>query len=275
MKAEDTLDVINNALNGLASELAEGRSEQLRRYLGFMGRFHAYSVGNIMLIWSQRPDATRVAGFRTWKSMGRQVRRGEKGIGIVAPMRLRTQASESPAEPSAESKEDRVRFRVAYVFDIAQTDGDDVPEFARVQGDPGSMLERLRSFAASRGITIDTDDSLGSALGVSRGGRISLRPGLPPAEEFGTLAHELAHELLHRNTEARPDKTVRELEAESVAYAVTSAVGLTPGTSSRDYIHLYRGDEAKLLESLANIRDAAHPIVEFLFSTEDTLRTAA
>lgn len=275
MKAEDTLTIINTALSGLAGELADGRSEQLRRYLAFMGRFHAYSIGNIMLIWSQRPEATRVAGFRTWKSMGRQVRKGEKGIGIVAPMKLRARASESPADPRDESKEDRVRFRVAHVFDIAQTDGDDVPEFARVQGDPGSMLEGLKSFAASRGITVDMDDSLGTALGVSRGGRISLRPGLPPAEEFSTLAHELAHELLHRNVDARPDKTVRELEAESVAYAVASAVGLTPGTSSRDYIHLYRGDEEKLLESLAEIRAAAHQIVSFLFTREETIQAAA
>jgi len=275
MKTEDTLTIIETALSGLAGELADGRSVQLRRYLACMGRFHAYSMGNIMLIWSQRPDATRVAGFRTWKSMGRHVRKGEKGIEIVAPMKLRARASESPADPRDESKEDQIRYRVAHVFDIAQTDGDDVPEFARVQGDPGSMLEGLKNFAASRGIIVDTDDSLGTALGVSRGGRISLRPGLPPAEQFSTLAHELAHELLHRNTEARPDKTVRELEAESVAYAVASAVGLTPGTSSRDYIHLYRGDVGTLLKSLAEIRSAAHQILSFLFTREETTQAAA
>lgn len=275
MRTEDTLTIIETALSGLAGELADGRSVQLRRYLACMGRFHAYSMGNIMLIWSQRPDATRVAGFRTWKSMGRHVRKGEKGIEIVAPMKLRARASESPADPRDESKEDQIRYRVAHVFDIAQTDGDDVPEFARVQGDPGSMLEGLKNFAASRGIIVDTDDSLGTALGVSRGGRISLRPGLPPAEEFSTLAHELAHELLHRNTEARPDKTVRELEAESVAYAVASAVGLTPGTSSRDYIHLYRGDVGTLLKSLAEIRSAAHQILSFLFTREETTQAAA
>ncbi len=275
MKTEDTLTIIETALSGLAGELADGRSVQLRWYLACMGRFHAYSMGNIMLIWSQRPDATRVAGFRTWKSMGRHVRKGEKGIEIVAPMKLRARASESPADPRDESREDQIRYRVAHVFDIAQTDGDDVSEFARVQGDPGSMLEGLKNFAARRGITVDTDDSLGTALGVSRGGRISLRPGLPPAEEFSTLAHELAHELLHRNTEARPDKTVRELEAESVAYAVASAVGLTPGTSSRDYIHLYRGDVGTLLKSLAEIRSAAHQILSFLFTREETTQAAA
>lgn len=276
MKAEDTQSMIDGALAGLTSDLAGGRSEQLTRYLAFLGKFHSYSLGNTLLIWSQRPDATHVAGYRAWMSMGRQVRKGEKGIAIVAPMKLRTTAKSSGPGTDAGIEEEGVRFRIAHVFDVAQTDGEALPEFAKVEGNPGTMLARLRDFADGRGITVTTDPSLTTAMGASHGGRISLRPGLTPAEEFSTLAHEIAHELLHRNNaQARPDKTVRELEAESVAYAVASAVGLTTGTSSRDYIHLYRGDEDKLLESLAGIRAVAHEIVSFLFAEDETPRAAA
>lgn len=275
MKAEDTLTIINDALAGLATDLAGGRSEQLRRYLAFLGRFHAYSMGNIMLIWSQRPDSTRVAGYRTWLSMGRHVKRGEKGIGIVAPMKLRSPKETTVSETPENSDVIRVRFRIAHVFDIAQTEGEDVPKIGGIEGDPGTMLDKLKSFASGRGIIVESDASLGTALGVSRGGRISLRPGLSPAEEFSTLAHELAHELMHQHADARPDKTIRELEAEAVAYAVANAAGLSVGSSSCDYIHLYQGDENKLLASLARIRETAHQIVTSLVSEQEAPMAAA
>lgn len=275
MKAEDTLIIITDAFERLAKDLADGHSEQLTRYLAFTGRFHHYSVGNIMLIWSQRPDATRVAGFQAWRKLGRQVRRGEKGIAIVAPVILsKRQTATSLATPERE-RDERVGFRVAHVFDVAQTDGDALPEFASAQGDPGPLLDNLRGFTSERGITIDIDSDLGTALGVSRGGRISLRPGLTPSQEFSTLAHELAHELLHHSGQVHPSRTVRELEAEAVAFAVSTAAGLDNGTASRDYIHLYQGNGDLLLQSLARIRGVANEIASAVLREKPQLETAA
>jgi len=277
MKAEDTQSIIDGALDGLAQDLAAGRSEQLTRYLAFLGRFHSYSFGNILLIWSQRPTATHVAGYRAWLSLGRQVRKGEKGIAIVAPMRLRTTAKTAGngTGTSTESEEERVRFRIAHVFDVAQTDGESLPEFAKVEGDPGPMLERLRSFAAGKGIIVSTDPSLTTAMGASHGGRITLRPGLTAAEEFSTLAHEIAHELLHQNAAVRPDQSVRELEAEAVALAVSTAAGLSSGTASRDYIHLYQGDPERLLQCLNRVRSVAHEIAASLTDRQEEVHQAA
>lgn len=277
MKAEDTQSIIDGALEGLAQDLAAGRSEQLTRYLAFLGRFHIYSFRNILLIWSQRPTATHIAGYRAWLAMGRQVRKGEKGIAIRAPMRLRTAAkdSQSGTDTRTEREEQDIRFRIAHVFDVAQTDGEPLPELATVQGDPGPMLERLRSFAAGKGIIVRTDPSFTMAMGASHGGRITLRPGLTAAAEFSTLAHEIAHELLHQNVAVRPNQSVRELEAEAVAFAVSTAAGLDSGTASRDYIHLYQGDTERLIECLSRIRSVAHEIAASLTETREETHQAA
>ena len=110
----------------------------------------------------------------------------------------------------------------------------------------------------SENITIGYSDEIAPARGISFGGRIALLPGLPPAEEFSTLAHEVAHELLHRD-ERRPgiSRTVRETEAEAVAFIVCSAIGLETGSAAADYIQLWNGDAATLLESLSFVQQAA------------------
>ncbi|QDV88978.1 hypothetical protein RAS2_00370 [Phycisphaerae bacterium RAS2] len=210
MKAEQAKKVADQALEQLSQALAAGRSEELTRYLSMLAKFHKYSFGNVMLILSQKPDATHVAGFNTWKQMGRYVRQGEKGIAIIAPMVFRKSESRRggrdagpAAGESAERDETVLRFRGVYVFDVSQTDGQPLPEPAGINGDPGQHLDCIKTVVASRGIALDYEIGAGSALGLSRGGRISIRPGLPAAEEFAVIAHELAHELLHRG-EDRP-----------------------------------------------------------------------
>ena len=117
-----------------------------------------------------------------------------ESILILAPMIFKREA-----EPSANDEEKTIlRFKAAYVFDITQTDGEPLPDFATVQGDPSTHLESLKQFVSDRGITLEYSESISPARGVSSGGKIALLPGLSPAEEFSTLAHELAHEMLHR-----------------------------------------------------------------------------
>jgi antirestriction protein ArdC len=255
-KAQEAKQQVNDALERLTQELNAGKSERLVAFLDMLGKFHRYSFGNVMLIVSQRPDATQVAGYRAWQKLGRQVRKGEKSITIIAPMLLKKDA-ESGSEP-----EKVLRFRAASVFDVSQTDGDELPEPVTMQGTPGEHLDQLRSYVQSCGITLDFDDC-GSASGVSRGGHITIQPGMTDAETFSVLVHELAHELLHHGENAqRGDKAMRELEAESVAHAVCTGIGLDPGTACSDYIHTYGGNAEMLAKVLDRVQKTAARILD-------------
>lgn len=262
-------NLVEQSFEGLAEALDAGRSDQLRAFLAAMARFHKYSFQNVMLILSQRPDATHVAGFHTWRSLGRAVRKGEKGIAIFAPMMLKAKAEDPSRAAPGEEPEKVLRFRVVHVFDISQTDGEPLPDLDRVQGDVSGVLPRLETIVAAHGIGL-SEEELGGADGVSRGGSIALRPGLEPAQRFGVLVHEFAHELLHK-TEAdkRPSKTVRETEAEAVAHVVCDAMGLETGSAAADYITLYSGDRELLMASLDRIQKTACRIIEGLCEEQD------
>ncbi|MFZ2874271.1 MAG: ArdC family protein [Phycisphaerales bacterium] len=264
MKAEDARKMTDDALARLATALEQGRSESLTQYLAVMARFHRYSFGNILLILSQRPEATRVAGFNAWLNLKRFVRKGERGIAIFAPMRLRVRDDDrrEPSPSNDEAARAVLRFRVVHVFDIAQTDGEPLPEPARVQGDASVYTLRLQAYVAACGITLDRADVPFGADGVSTGGRIAVRPDLSPAEEFAVIVHELAHELQHRGEDRRDfSKTVRETEAEAVAFVVSAAIGLDTGTAASDYIQLYNGDKDTLSHSLDRIQKTASSIL--------------
>lgn len=143
-----------------------------------------------------------------------------------------------------------------YVFDVSQTEGAEFPQFTeRTTGEVGEYRERLIDFTIAQGIELDFKESIAPALGMIYGGRIAILPGQAPAEEFSTLVHELAHELLHK-AERRTaiTKTVRETEAEAIAFVVSQTIGLDAGRASADYIHLYHGNAALLTESLEVIQ---------------------
>jgi hypothetical protein len=162
-----------------------------------------------------------------------------------------------------------IGFRTVYVFDIAQTEGAELPEPAKVSGDVGTHLDRLIDFVQQQAIELEYNERIAPAQGVSYGGKIVLLPGQSKAETFATLVHEVSHELLHK-AERRTitTKTVRETEAESIAFIVSRAVGLTTGSASADYISLYHGNAELLTESLAVIQQASATILDELFAEE-------
>jgi hypothetical protein len=256
MNATDLTKLTTDSLDKLAVLLDAGRSAELSTLLKTMGRFHRYSLHNICLITCQCPTATRVAGFHTWRAVGRFVRQGEKGIAILAPILRRRETDER-----ADDVRSIAGFRAAYVFDVSQTDGEPLPNVAAASGDPGTRTMRLRDAIVSHGIVIDDVPDLGGALGMSMGGRIQILRHLGAAEAFVVLVHEYAHELLHRAADRPTSRDTRELEAEAVAFVVGDAIGLDVADSSRDYIHLYRGDRDALLASLDRIRTAAARIL--------------
>jgi hypothetical protein len=167
------------------------------------------------------------------------VKKDEHGIAIMAPVVYRRKAwQDNDTEEDGDPDDEVVStFKTADVFDISQTDGKRLPEFARAQGDPGACLERLEGFIAEKGIKLERHESLRIAEGVSTGGTILLEASLAPAEEFSVLVHELSHEMLHQDPGNRPkEETVREAEAEAVAYVVCQGIGLDVNTASSDYI---------------------------------------
>ena len=270
MKREDAKQLADGALADLQQELQAGRSETLKRFLDCMGRFPDYSWHNCMLIARQMPEASFVAGFRRWLEFGRYVRKGEKGIGILAPLAYRKQ--QDTDDMGNESEKVIRGFKVVHVFDVSQTEGEDLPQFAGIQGDPGEWLPRLEGLIRGSGITL-TDEVLPTGTqGVSLKGKICITEGLPIAERFAVLAHELAHEWMHdEEYRKRKAHTVCETEAEAVAYVVCRAFGFDCSTRSSDYIQLHQGDQVTLAESLQRIQKTAARIIQSLDDTHQTI----
>jgi antirestriction protein ArdC len=258
-KTEEVKQLIEQGLATLVENLEHGKSDQLLAYIAAMAKFHRYSFRNIMLIVSQFPTATQVAGFRAWKKLDRYVKKGEEGITIIAPMIYRNARD---GESTVPEDEPRIRFRAAHVFDLSQTEGEPLPHPAEVGGNPRDYTERLKKLIATKNIVLEYSNDLGNAEGASSGGKIRMRPDLSPAAEFSVLVHELAHETLHWNDQRLvTSKTTKETEAEAVAFIVSRAIGLNTNSASSDYIQIYDGTVETLEASLDAIRKTASEII--------------
>lgn len=283
-KAAELNASIRSTIEQLANETdAARRSELFKAYLRTSAAFWDYSWHNQMLIWRQRPDATYVGGFNTWLKCGRYVRKGEKGIAILAPIFFKDRAK---AVDGTETETKRIWFKVVYVFDISQTDGTPLPELpTKSVGDRGQdMLDRLLRFAESRGIAVKFVEkcSLNGAAGTSRGKEIEIRTSdadIPT--QAAALAHEVAHSLLHWTAEGkrittRDGKPIniqqRELEAEATAYVVCNYFGIQ--TPSEFYLASYRVTPQTLLEAVETIAATVKTILEGC-STEQPERASS
>jgi hypothetical protein len=188
-------ELITANIKLLIEQLEAGKSDALTNYLTAMSRFHNYSFGNVLEIARQMPTATRVAGFWTWKNLGRSVNAGQEGIRILAPIVgvRRKKAEEAEKDITKQNERVLLGFRNAYVFDVSQTNGVDLPTVHEVSGDPGENIGRLVTFLKVKGIQLVYNEKIAPALGMSYGGRIAILPGQSKAEEFSTLVHETAH----------------------------------------------------------------------------------
>ena len=263
-KRQTTKEVIAANIKSLIEQLDAGHSEALTAYLTAMSRFHNYSFGNILEIARQKPDATRVAGLYAWNQIGRKVKKGERGIRILEPIVgvRRKPEEESEKDITKQNRPVLVGFRNAYVFDVSQTEGVELPEMRQITGDVGENRDRLLAFIERQGIELYFTEKIAPALGMGYGGRIAILPGQSKAEEFSTIVHELAHEMLHKaERRTATTKIERETEAEAIAFVVSKAVGLETGTASSDYIQLYHGNASLLAESLEVIQKASAVIL--------------
>ncbi len=254
-RVDDSLDTLAKALDNVRA------SEVFRQYLTVQARFHRYSWHNTMMIATQRPDATQVAGFRTWQTLKRQVRKGERGIMIFAPCPWKRENDDGETEAG-------VFFRAVHVFDVAQTDGPDLPEVdvPTVDTAADDLLADLHRVADQRGISVNFAELSGGLFGVSQGGKIDVDNTHATGQQAKTLAHELAHEALHktkidRATMPEATRSIAELEAESVAYVVCRHVGLDVEVRASRYIALWDGDSKALRASLERIANTARDII--------------
>ncbi len=274
----DPLRAAHDQLTAAVSDLAG--SDGWARMLRVAALFHHYSPNNVLLITAQRPDATAVAGFGTWRHLGRQVRRGEHGIVILAPVRARSttpttpdRAGQAPTEPVGSDRTPDSAgprgicgFRAVHVFDISQTEGPDLPAGPapeQLDGQaPAGLWDGLAAHVAAEGFALTRGDC-GAANGVTdyTSNTVIVADRLPPAQAVKTLAHELGHVLLHR-PDVRPDGFDRpraEVEAESVAYIVTHAHGLRSEAYTVPYVTGWAGGDVELLRATADrvLRTAA------------------
>jgi antirestriction protein ArdC len=250
-RIDDSLDTLAKAVDDVRA------SEAFKAYLAVQARFHRYSWHNSMLIAMQRPDATRVAGYKTWQSLGRQVCKGERGIMIFAPCPWKRETDDGETEQG-------IYFRAVHVFDVGQTDGNDLPDVDVPTVDTAcdDLLAKLRRVADERGIAVNFAKLSGGLFGVSKGGTIDVDNGHATGQQAKTLAHELAHEALHKTDRTGLTRSVAELEAESVAYVVCTHFGLDVEVRASRYIALWNGDSKALRASLERIAKTARDIID-------------
>lgn len=215
------LQTVREGLHALADELAAGKSERLRAVLDFASRFHRYSLNNQALIASQCPQATYVAGYRAWHKLGYQVRKGERGIRILAP-RPYTRTTDAGEEV------EHLSFAAVAVFDASQLTEPPALPTMRI-GLPDDQQRRYAAVLAAvqaEGIHVEERDDLGMAEGFSAGGVIALRRGLDSRNRTLILLHEWSHELLHKGAAKGLARERKEAQAEATAYVVSRHFGL-------------------------------------------------
>jgi antirestriction protein ArdC len=263
---------INDAAAALAEELKAGMSDRLRTMLEFGARFHQYSVGNQVLILTQCPDATRVAGYKTWENMGYHVAKGQHGIRILAP---RSYTREETNEDGEREVKSGTYFVAVPVFDVSQLNPEELaakplPKFftddAGTDEQTEQLLARAETAIKASGIRIVNSTKLeGSVQGTSSGGTITMRATLVGVRRLGTLVHEWAHELLHHDPATRAEMTraQRECHAEATAYVAMAHFGIRNELSS-DYLQSWSQTAETLMGELAMVQRAASQIIEAL-----------
>ena len=254
------------ALETLHSGVAELMSSAgWQAALEMKAQFHHYSFFNTSLILAQCPDATLVAGYKRWQKMGRYVKKGEKGIAILAPL-----IKKDPDDPDECVV---YGFKTVHVYDIQQTEGDPLPEAdtpTLLEGD-GEEIENallaLETFAKGEGIEVRYDFDHVSALGVYRLAlkQIALRPDLSPLQRLKTLVHELAHALLH---DLITDRECAELEAESCAYLTLHSLGMDTSAYSFAYLAHWAGSLEALVAAGERAGKAAKQLLDVLQPAE-------
>lgn len=272
------------------------QSDKYRQYLSTMSRFHRYSVNNVMLIHMQKPDATHVAGFNKWRdNFGRNVRKGEKGIKIIAPTPYKKKIEEAKLDPdtklpmldadgNAIMEEKTIQipmYKVVSVFDVSQTEGKPLPELAeKLTGNVQEYEAFMEALKRSAPVPIRIEPMGADMDGYFSASeqRIAIREGMSQVQTVSAVVHEIAHSKLHNYQKeqeqaaleneaappvARKSRETEEIEAESISYAVCAYYGVETGANSFGYLASWSKDKelSALRESLETINKTSSGLI--------------
>ena len=279
---------IEDWIDELVADVDEAKaSQQFQEWLDVQSRFHDYSHRNTLLIKLQCPEATRVAGYNTWRSeFDRHVQEGEQAIWIWAPI-ITKQCPDCENSPSYHEQSDcdydetppgewskgLVGFKPTAVFDVSQTEGEPLPELeTEATGDADDLVPALLDAATTLDIDVRVVDAAewehGDAKGVCK--HRTLHEGQPVVEAKArsnqadlavTLVHEYAHALLHFDVDLEPERPKREIEAEAVAYIVGRYFDLDT-SGSAFYLAAWQDDDPEVIQDRLNrISSTAQEII--------------
>lgn len=254
--------------DGVKEVFSSGRYAE---WLNTMTKFHTYSLRNQMLIFLQNPNASYVAGFNKWKELGRSVDKGEHGIRILAPAPYKTKELLTHDEngellkPPHETEVTHMAFKPAYVFDISQTHGRELPELTHnLEGEVRDFESIFKAIEAFSPYPISFEQIGNGANGYCdhSGKRIVIREGLSQEQTVKTAIHELAHGIMH-TPDVKRDRTLFEVQAESVAYIVCRHFGINTSQYSFGYVAGWAQDKElkALTNSLEEIKDIANELI--------------
>ncbi|MCL2593100.1 MAG: ImmA/IrrE family metallo-endopeptidase [Defluviitaleaceae bacterium] len=271
-KIDDLLKVAEQGIKDVFN------SERYKAYLETMSKFHSYSPRNIMLIMSQKPDASRVAGYATWKEkFERQVSKGEKGIRIIGfssknisterpkiNPETRTEILDKNGKPITEKNILQIPcFFPVYVYDVSQTTGKPLPQLTQeligTVSEYNNIMQILNKISP---YSIEFEEMEGSKKGYCHFGdkRIALKEGMSEAQTLKTAVHEIAHACCHT---FEGERRTQEIEAESIAFVICNRFGIDTSDYSFNYIASWSSTRElkELTASLDNIQKQADMII--------------
>ncbi|RAL70047.1 hypothetical protein C1G86_1574 [Dehalococcoides mccartyi] len=282
-KIDEVLKRLKEGVDGIQ------QSDKFREFLLTMSKFHNYSIGNLILIMLQKPEATHVAGYSTWKDLYRWVKKGEKGIAILAPCmppkqkKLASSADvETEGEVGKSEEETEIRpvfFKVVHIFDVSQTEGKPLPEFEvpSLTGEANEELfSQVKYLVEAQGVEVSfasRPDQDPDIKGFYAGKLIWVRPEESRAQQLKTLLHEVAH--YYSEGVFRIPRADAETIAESVAFTIGAHFGFDTGTRSFPYVALWAKDKKVLEANLAAIRKVSAKIIDALEQTANKMAGVA
>lgn len=259
---------MNEQVKVLSERLQEGvkeifNSQAYMDYLKFQSKFTKYSVNNTILIRMQRPDASYVAGFESWKkNFNRHVVKGAKSIKIFAPMKFKKEIKTINEDGCETTKTvEGLTFRVISVFDAADTEGEELPQLIKdieCDADFENFLEKVKKISEFPIQQMDLKDGLDGYFDKKQ---IVINENMSNGQKVAALFHELTHSILHKD--AKGDRREKEVQAESVAYIVCNYYGIETSENSFPYIAEWSGsqDSESLIKSLDVIQKTAADII--------------
>ena len=266
-KINKTKELFDKIVNGVNNIISSGEFE---RFLKFSKNFHQYSFNNIVLIYSQMKEATQVAGFKKWQSMGRKLKKGVHGIQIIYPIKRKytkiIEGQDSLLDDNNKEQEvEYMTYRYTYVYDISQTVGKPLPleNNALNSDNKKEFYKFLKTFSPYK---IEEEDIFGTAKGywIEKKQKIIIKKSLSIDDKVSVLLHELTH-AFYDDFDYKEDRNLSETFVESVAFIVADYFDLDTSLCSFEYIASWVGEDTKIILELGNkIQKCANSFIKKL-----------